>query len=117
MPTKQPFKLNKLSQYFGNDTTQIREMLTLFIDTVPPDIMQLQELAYKEQWEEILKITHRIKPSLDVFEMNDILEDVRKIEDIVRLNNKEENLNNYLIKLVDNVNKMKLLFLSEIKKY
>ncbi len=50
-------------------------------------------LAKKEEWYELLKITHRIKPSFDVFEMNDILNNIKAIEKLARKKNLEGSLN------------------------
>ncbi len=88
-----PYKLEKLSQYFADDKDQIKEMITLFLKTIPPDINQLEVLAKKEEWYELLKITHRIKPSFDVFEMNDILNNIKAIEKLARKKNLEGSLN------------------------
>lgn len=110
------YKLEKLSQYFADDKNQIKEMITLFLETIPPDICQLEKHAEKEEWLELLKITHRIKPSFDVFEMNDILNDIRTIEKQARKKNVEGNLNNIIRELSEKFDKINKLMLDEFEK-
>ncbi len=110
------FNLEKLSQYFASDKKQIKEMVALFLNTIPPDIIQLEVLAEKEDWLELLKITHRIKPSFDVFEMKDILNNIKAIEHIVRNKNPKDNLNNAIQELMENFDEVNSLLLDELTK-
>lgn len=100
------YKLDKLSQYFADDKSQIKEMINIFLNTIPPEIEQLKTNAEKEDWFELLKITHRIKPSIDVFDMKHILKDIKTIEKIARKKNNEGNLNNYIQELLKKFNKV-----------
>lgn len=106
MKGEKPYKLERLSQYVGNDVNQIKEMIALFLDTIPPDINQLQEMADKKEWHNVYEIAHRIKPSFDVFEMDDIMNDIRKIEHLARENNVEGNLVDYIKKLSEKFDKV-----------
>ena len=89
---KKLYSIDRLSQYVGDDPKQIVEMIVLFLDTVPPEIIQLHHLSEKERWSEVYKLAHRIKPSFEVFAMDDILEDIKKIEHLARENNIEGSL-------------------------
>ncbi|NQU34722.1 MAG: Hpt domain-containing protein [Bacteroidetes bacterium] len=96
---KKPYSIEKLSQYVGGDPKQIDEMIVLFLDTVPPEIIQLSQLTKQEKWPEVYKLAHRIKPSFEVFAMDDILEDIKKIEHLARENNVEGSLSYYIQQL------------------
>lgn len=111
-----PYKLEKLSKYFADDKNQIKDMITLFLDTIPPDIKLLEALAEKEEWHELLKITHRIKPSIDVFEMNDILKDIITIEKIARKKNLRGSLNICIKELAEKFDKINKLMLDDFEK-
>ncbi len=87
MELEKPYSLNKLSQYVDDDDDEIKEMITLFIDSIPLDINQLPELAKKRDWQSIYKIAHKVKPSFNVFAMNDILLNIKNIELKARNNN------------------------------
>ena len=110
------YKLEKLSQYFADDRNQIKEMIDLFLDTIPPEIKQLEAFAEKEEWHELLKITHRIKPSFDVFEMKDILNDIKAIEKIAQKKNLEGTLNNCIRELSEKFDKINASLQFELEK-
>lgn len=116
MEGEKPYSLAKLSQYVGDDQNQIKEMIALFLDAIPPDIDKLKELVDKEEWHEVLKITHRIRPSFDVFEMGGILNVIRKIEHLARENNVEGNMVNYMEELTEKFDKIVLLLREDIEK-
>jgi|FLOH01.1.fsa_nt_gi HPt (histidine-containing phosphotransfer) domain-containing protein len=110
------YKLEKLSQYFAGDKNQFKEMIGLFLETVPPDIAILGKLAKQDKWNEILEVTHRIKPSLDVFEMNEIIIEINKIEHIAREKNLDGNLNSCIRILSENFNKISTSLNNELQK-
>jgi len=39
------YSIDKLLQYVGNDVNQINEMIKIFLDTIPPDIDQIQKIG------------------------------------------------------------------------
>ncbi len=96
MVSKQLFSLENLSQYVGDDPNQIKEMIKIFLDTTPPEIDLMKDFAEKQEWFEVYKLAHRMKPSIEVFAMYDLLEDVRKIEHIAHENNSDNTLLEYL---------------------
>ncbi len=110
------YKLEKLSQYFAGDKNQIKEMIALFLDTIPPDIDTLGKLSKQEEWNELLEITHRIKPSLDIFEMKELLVEINRIEYIAREKNLEGNLNSYILILSEKFNKIKTSLNDDLQK-
>ncbi len=116
MNEKKPYKLDKLSQYVGNDESQIKEMITIFLDTIPPDIAMLQEMADKKEWQGAYEVAHRIKPSFDVFEMDEMLNEIRRIEKIASENNVEGNLADYVKGLSKKFDKIILLLQAEFEK-
>ncbi len=93
------YSIEKLAQYVGDDEVQIKEMINIFLETVPPEITELQKLTEKEQWLDVYKLAHRIKPSFEVFAMYDILDDIKKIEHLARENNTEGSLSLYIQKM------------------
>lgn len=108
------YSLEKLSQYVGNDQEQIKEMIQLFLETVPPDIDKIVVFSQQREWAEVSKVTHRIKPSFDVFEMTEILDDIKKIHQIAKENNVDNSIDNYLSRLSINFNKVTTLLKSEL---
>lgn len=114
MENKQPFRLDKLTQYIGDDPDQIKEMIRIFLDTIPPDIELMKEFMEKEEWFEVYKLAHRIKPSFEVFAMDDILEDIKKIEHLAKENNVDYSLGDYLDHLSINFKEVTKLLENEL---
>lgn len=110
------YKLEKLSEYFAGDKNQLKEMISLFLDTIPPEIALLEKLSKQEEWDELLEVTHRIKPSLEIFEMNEILIEIKKIEQIARANNLEGKINSCIRILSEKFNKISTSLNDELQK-
>ena len=115
MDPKKPYTLDKLSQYVGGNKDEIKEMIGLFLETIPLDINKLPELAQKKEWQNIYKIAHKVKPSFDVFAMDDILIDIKNIEFLARENNKDGNLVSYIQKLMEKFSAVVVLLQAELK--
>ncbi len=86
-PSNTTYSLDKLKQYVGDNPQQIKEMLQLFLDTVPEDIEQLVVLSKNEDWFELYKVAHRIKPTFEVFAMDQMFNRIKEIETIALNNN------------------------------
>ena len=75
-----PYSLNKLSGFVGDDPQQILEMVDLFIQTIPPELTLLKNNASNNLYGEVATVAHRIKPSIDVFDIRDALQIIRTLE-------------------------------------
>lgn len=96
---KLPYSLTTLEQFVGGDRNQVREMINLFIETIPPDIERIIKFSEENNWKEVYKLAHRIKPSFKVFAMEEELFDIKKIEHIAKENNADNNISTYLTRL------------------
>ncbi len=115
MKDSKPYCLDKLAQYVGNDESQVKEMINLFLTTIPPDIDQLKKFSEKKEWFEVYKLAHKIKPSFEVFAMDDILEDIKKIEHLAKEDNADSTLNEYLHRLSVNFESVTILLENELE--
>ncbi|MFA5420246.1 MAG: Hpt domain-containing protein [Bacteroidales bacterium] len=75
-----PYNLSKLSGFLGDDPQQVVEMIGLFLETIPPELVLLKEYASSGCFEEVATIAHRIKPSLDVFDLQQAMKVIRVLE-------------------------------------
>jgi hypothetical protein len=114
MEYKKPYALDKLSQYVGGGKDEIKEMISLFLETIPVDINQLPEFVEKQEWQNIYKIAHKVKPSFDVFAMDDILIDIKNIELLARENNKDGKLVSFIPKLMEKFGAVVVLLQAEL---
>lgn len=112
---KKPYRLDKLAEFVGKDEQQIKEMITIFLETIPPDIDQLTRFAEEEDWQKLYEIAHRIKPSFDVFEMEEILGDIKNIEKLSRENNIEGTLLSDIKEFSEKFSKIILLLQLELE--
>jgi HPt (histidine-containing phosphotransfer) domain-containing protein len=69
--------LKKIAE--GNDAFVI-EMIEMFLNRTPQALEQMNECFQKQNWEELRKIVHRIKPSFAYVGMQDIQSKLASIE-------------------------------------
>ena len=60
------YSIEKILVYVGDDMDQCKEMLELFIKTIPSELIKLELEIESKNWDKAYEITHRIKPSYDV---------------------------------------------------
>jgi HPt (histidine-containing phosphotransfer) domain-containing protein len=63
----------------GNDDF-VKKMMQLFIDTMPPAIMDLKTFMNNGQWNDMGAVAHKIKPSIDTMGIELLREDIRAVE-------------------------------------
>jgi len=114
MEQKKPYSLDKLAQYVGGNNDEIKEMIGVFLETTTEEVNQLPNLASRQEWQSIYKIAHKLKPSFDVFAMDEILIDIVNIELLARENDKDDNLVLSIEKFTDKFNSVVLLLQAEI---
>jgi len=102
-----PYSLDNLSEYLGNDEDQIKEMIRLFLDTIPPDVDQMINYSDGKQWEDVYKLAHRIKPTFEVFQMHDLHAEIKTIEIIARQGNEDDTLDIHLGRFLKGFNLVK----------
>lgn len=81
---EKPYNLTKLGFYVANDPQQIREMIELFLQTTAAEIDMLQQAVDHGNWDEVYKLAHRIKPSIDVFDILIVMPLIREVELLAR---------------------------------
>lgn len=102
-----PYSLDNLSEYLGNDEKQIKEMIGLFLDTIPPDVDQMIKFSDEKKWEEVYKLAHRIKPTFEVFKMMDLHTEIKTIENIARRGNEDDTLDIHIGRFLKGFNLVK----------
>jgi len=75
-----PYSLKKLSGFLGDDPAQVVEMINLFIETIPPELILLKKSAAEGNYDNVATVAHRIKPSIDVFDLQQAMQVIRRIE-------------------------------------
>lgn len=91
IPGKSLYNLSTIRDISGGDEDFVRRMIELFIETVPPNLKDLNVSLDNENWEMVSKTAHKLKSTVDSMGIIAIKEDIR----IVELNaKKKESLTN-----------------------
>lgn len=62
------YTIKKILVYVGNDKTQLKEMIDLFLQTIPKEFEKLEQAIVDENWDQAYEISHRIKPSMEILQ-------------------------------------------------
>jgi CheY-like chemotaxis protein len=89
IPTEKLYDLTMIHGLSGGDEAFIRQMVELFIDTMPASTEELQTTLDKKQWEAMGKLAHKLKSTTGSMGMDSIKEEVRAVEQNCK---KNENL-------------------------
>jgi CheY-like chemotaxis protein len=64
----------------------IHKMVSLFLEQVPKDLEKMNEYSNSGEWEQVSKLAHRMKPSIEGMGINSLKEPIREIETRTRQN-------------------------------
>lgn len=74
------YDLSMVQSVSGGDETFIRKMVTLFIETVPQNIVDLKNALAAENWEQVGKTAHKLKSTIDSMGIKSLRQDIRTVE-------------------------------------
>lgn len=77
------YNLDKLYGYVGKEYNVVKEMVGIFIDTVPKQVELMREGLEASDFIQVSKAAHMLKPSLDIFGVDDQYYPIRDIENLV----------------------------------
>lgn len=58
----------------------IHKIIALFLEQVPVDILKMNGYVQKQDWEQVSKLAHRMKPSIESMGISSLKEAIREIE-------------------------------------
>jgi CheY-like chemotaxis protein len=74
------YDLSMVRNIAGGDEAFVKRMLQLFLDTVPPSLQEIQLETVKEDWEQVGKLAHKMKSTIDSMNIASLKEIIRQIE-------------------------------------
>ncbi len=74
------YNLSTIRDISGGDEDFVRKMIELFIETVPPNVKDLNVSLDNENWEMVSKTAHKLKSTIDSMGITAIKEDIRAVE-------------------------------------
>lgn len=78
---KNQIDLNYLEEITGGDTELIVEMLSIFINDTPDQIISLEENAKEQKWKSVGTEAHRLKPTFLYVGLHELHDKARILEE------------------------------------
>ena len=92
MKRDKPYHLKTLSQAVGNDKESLKEMIQIFLDTLPEALSNLRKSMEKEDWDSVKKIAHSTKSNIDMLEVQSSFYKIKEIEMLAKEQNETEKI-------------------------
>ncbi len=92
MKNNKLYSIENLKDYVGDNEADIKEMISIFVETTPKDVNKFISLLSTKNYSEIYKIAHKVKASFKVFKIETLITDIKNIEDNAINNNKDNSL-------------------------
>ena len=64
----------------GGDDAFIKKMIRLFIETVPQNVQELVDATGLKNWEQVAKMAHKLKSTIDSMGIRSIHDQIRAVE-------------------------------------
>jgi HPt (histidine-containing phosphotransfer) domain-containing protein len=111
MDSKKLFDLTNLNEMLGGDQKAIFQMIKIFLQATPESLNELNKCYQKDDTDGVSKLAHKLKSSVDIFCINDIKQDIRRLE-----NNTRDNINKDEVPdLVEKINSILNLAIEQVK--
>lgn len=89
VPTEKLYDLTMIHGLSGGDESFIRQMVELFVETMPASTKELQGFLDQQQWEPLGKLAHKLKSTTGSMGIDSIKDEVKAVEQNCK---KNENL-------------------------
>ena len=106
------YNLAKVHAISENDTDFVLQILKLFVQEIPKDLLSIKEAINDKNYQNAYQFSHKIKPSLDLLGMNIAFEENVCVENWTRENGKKKEIKDTFKSLEHHVEKA----VREIKK-
>lgn len=74
------YNLSKVNELSDNDPDFARQIVTLFLEEVPPEVKNIRQGMKEKDYTRVYQAAHKIKPTLDLLGMDEAYEDILAIE-------------------------------------
>jgi hypothetical protein len=78
------YNLQKLYEIENKDDAFIKEVVSLFLNTVPPVSKALVKAAAEKKWEDVYFLAHKMKANIDLLNIQSIQKEIRIVEENAR---------------------------------
>ncbi len=74
------YDLSMIQSVSGGDKAFIKKMILLFIETVPQNVQELVDATERKNWEQVSKMAHKLKSTVDSMGIRTIHDQIRSVE-------------------------------------
>ena len=78
------YDLSQVKLFLGDDKQQLGNMISIFVSETPIMIQALNENMQNKNLEEVRFYAHKLKSSIDLFQINGLQQDIRALEKLAR---------------------------------
>ncbi len=79
-PEERLYDLTLVRSVSGGNDAFIRKMVLLFIETVPQNVTELKKCVDTENWDQVAKLAHKLKSTIDSMGIKSIHQEIRTVE-------------------------------------
>lgn len=105
------YDLSMIKAISGTDSSFVDKMLKLLLDTMPQNLNELKQAQELQNWDQVGKIAHKLKSTIDSLGISSLKEKIRELE-----SNGKQSLSDSIPAQVDHVIEIMNQCLSQIKK-
>ncbi len=84
------YNLSTVKEFVGEDQEQITSLVIIFLEDVPDMLENLNDSLKGSDMENIKFYAHKLKSSIDLFQIKDLYDLIRDLEDNAKTQNNEE---------------------------
>lgn len=106
------YDLGQVKMFLGDDKQQLGNMISIFINETPIMIQALNENMLSSNLEEVRFYAHKLKSSIDLFQINGLQQDIRVLEKLAG----EKNNVDVIQKYVSDITNTLAVVIEEIQK-
>jgi CheY-like chemotaxis protein len=106
------YDLTMIHSVSGGDLAFIKKMILLFIDTVPQNVQELVDATGLKNWEQVSKMAHKLKSTIDSMGIRSLHDQIRTIE----INAKNQEQLEHMPSMVRNVEQVVSVCVQQLHK-
>jgi len=78
------FNLEGIRQFVGDDEDAMKEMVDIFLESVPESLQALNDGFADNDLEKVGHCAHKLKSSIDILNIRDLKTDIRELEKLAK---------------------------------
>ena len=95
------YNLSQVRLFLGDDKQQLGNMISIFVHETPVMIRALNDNMEDLNYEEVRFYAHKLKSSIDLFQINGLQQDIRVLEKLAGERNNVHAIKQYVSEITD----------------